>query len=100
MEPKQLGFLVKAVYDILPTPVNFKLKGLKISNLCKACGKSNLKHVLSGCQFSLRSYRWRHNEIFGIIAKIAKICCETADKISCIKQVYNLLKKETFRNST
>ena len=25
MEPKQLGFLIKAVYDILPTPVNLKL---------------------------------------------------------------------------
>ena len=24
MEPKQLGFLIKAVYDILPTPVNLK----------------------------------------------------------------------------
>ena len=48
MEPKQLGFLNKAVYDILPTPVNFKLWGLTISNLCKACGKiGNLKHVLT-----------------------------------------------------
>ena len=25
MEPKQLGILIKAVYDILPTPVNLKL---------------------------------------------------------------------------
>ena len=25
MEPKQLGFFIKAVYNILPTPVNFKL---------------------------------------------------------------------------
>ena len=25
MEPKQLGFLIKAVHDILPTPVNLKL---------------------------------------------------------------------------
>ena len=25
MEPKQLGFLIKAVYDILPTPENLKL---------------------------------------------------------------------------
>ena len=25
MEPKQLGFLIKAVYDILPTPVDLKL---------------------------------------------------------------------------
>ena len=49
MEPKQLGFLIKAVYDILLTPVNLKLWGLSKSNLCKACGKiANLKHVLTG----------------------------------------------------
>ena len=69
MEPKQFGFLIKAVYDILPTPVNLKLWGLSTSNLCKACGKiANHKHVLTGCQYSLRSYTWRHNEILGIIA--------------------------------
>ena len=28
---------------------------------------------------------WRRNEILGIIAEIAKMCCETANKISCIK---------------
>ena len=71
MEPKQLGFLIKAVYDILPTPVNLKLWGLSTSNLCKACGKiANLKHILTGCQYSLRSYTWRHNEMLGIIAEI------------------------------
>ena len=73
MEPKQLGFLIKAVFDILLTPVNLKLWGLSTSNLCKACGKiANLKHVLTGFQYSLRSYTWRHNEILGIIAEIAK----------------------------
>ena len=86
MEPKQLGFLIKAVYDILHTPVDLKLCGLSTSNLYKACGKiANLIHVLTGCQYSLRSYMWRHNEILGIIAEIAKMCCETANKISCIK---------------
>ena len=85
MELKQLGFLVKAVYDILPTPVNLKLWGLSISNLCKACGKiANLKHVLTECKYSLRCYTWRQNEILGIIADIAKMCCETANKIWCI----------------
>ena len=45
MEPKQLGFLIKAV--------NLRLWGLSTSNLCKACGKiANLKHVLTGCQHS------------------------------------------------
>ena len=86
MEPKQLGFLIKAVYDILPTPVSLKLWGLSTSNLCKACEKiSNLKHVQTGCQYSLRSYTWRHNEILGIITEIAKMCCETANETSCIK---------------
>ena len=58
---------------ILPTPVNFKLWGLSTSNLSK--------HVLTGCEYSLRSYTWRHNEILGIIAEIAKMCCETANEI-------------------
>ena len=94
MEPKQLGFLIKAVYDILPTPVNLKLVGLSTSNLCKACGKiANLKHVLTGCQYSLRSYTWIHNEIFGIIAEIAKMCCETANEISCIKTNIQFVKE-------
>ena len=49
MEPKQLGFLIKAVYDILPTPVSLRHWGLSTSNFYKACGKiANLKHVW-GC---------------------------------------------------
>ena len=73
MEPKQLSFLIKAVYDILPTPVNLKYWGLSTSNLCNACGKiANLKHVPTGYQYSLRSYTWRHNEILGIIGEIVK----------------------------
>ena len=45
IKPKQLSFLIKAIYDILPKPVNLKLWGLNTSNLCKACGKIvNLKH--------------------------------------------------------
>ena len=94
MEPKQSGFLVKAVYDILPTPVNLKLWGLSISNQCKACGKiANLKHFLTGCQYSIRSYSWRHNEILGIIAEIAKMCCETANEISCVKTNIQFFKE-------
>ena len=93
-EPKQLGFLIKAVYDILPTPVNLKFWGLSTFNLFKACGKiANLRHVLTGCQYSLRSYTWRHNEIFGIIAEIAKICSETANEISCIKTSIQFVKE-------
>ena len=94
MESKQLGFLIKAVYDILPTPVNLKLWGLSTSNLCKACEKlANLKHVLTGCQYFLRSYTWRHNEVLGIIAEIAKMCCETANEIPSIKTNIQFVKE-------
>ena len=94
MAPKQLGFLIKAFYDILATPVNLKLVGLSISNLRKICGKiANLKHVLTGCQYSLRNYTRRHNEILGIIALIAKMCCETTNKISCIKANKQFVKE-------
>ena len=32
MEPKKLSFLIKAVYDVLPTPVNLHAWGLTTSN--------------------------------------------------------------------
>ena len=93
-EPKQLGFLIKAVYDILPTPVNLELWGLSTFNLCKACGNiAKLKHVLTGCQYSLESYMWRHNKLLGIIAEIAKMCCETANEIPCIKTNIQCVKE-------
>ena len=94
MEPKQLGFLIKAVYDILPTPVNLKLWGLSTADLCETCGKmANLKHVLTECQYSQESCMWRQNEILGIIAKVAKMSRETANKISCIKTSILFIKE-------
>jgi len=81
MEPKKLSFLIKAVYDILPTPVNLHVWGLATSDLCKACGKTaSLKHILTGCEYALRSYTWRHNEVLEIVAEASKIGCETANK--------------------
>ena len=100
MEPKQLRFLIKAVYDILTTPVYLKLWGLSTSYFCKACGKiAYLKYVLTGCQCFLKCYTWRHNEILGIIAEIARMSCETANRISCIKTSIQLKKKKRFENS-
>ena len=48
MEPKKLSFLIKAVYDVLPTPVNLHTWGLTTSDRCRACGKTaSLKHILT-----------------------------------------------------
>ena len=81
MEPKKLSFLIKAVYDVLPTPVNLHGRRLAISDQWRACGKTaSLKHILTGCEYALRSYTWRHNEVLEIFAEASKIYCETANK--------------------
>ena len=81
MEPKKLSFLIKAVYDVLPTPVNLHAWGLTTSDPCRACGKTaSLKHILNGCEYALRSYTWRHNDVLGIFSVVSKTCCETANK--------------------
>ena len=76
-----LSFLIKAVYDILPTPVNLHAWGLTTSDRCRACGKTaSLKHILTGCKYAQRSYTWRHNEVLEIFSEVSKTCCETANK--------------------
>ena len=81
IEPKKLSFLIKAVYDVLSTPVNLHDWGLTTSDRCIACGKTaNLKHILTGCEYALRSHTWRHNEVLEIFAEVSNICCVTAKK--------------------
>ena len=81
MEPKRLSFLVKSVYNVIPTPVNLHTRGLTSSIRCRACGKTaSLKHILTGCEYVLRRYTWTYNEVLEIFAETSKICCETANK--------------------
>ena len=77
MEPKKLSFLIKAVNDVLPTPVNLYAWGLTTSDRCRACGKTeSLKHILTGCEYALRSYTWKHNEVLEIFAEVSKTLCD------------------------
>ena len=32
------------------------------------------------CEYTLRSYTWRHNEILESFSEVSKTCCETAKK--------------------
>ena len=81
MEPKKFSFHIKAVYDVLPTPVNLHAWGLTTSDRCRACGKTaSLKHILTGCEYALRSYTWRHNEVLENFAEVSKTCYETINK--------------------
>ena len=81
MEQNELSFLIKAVYDVLPIPVNLYAWWLTTSDRCRACGETaSLKHILTECEYALRSYTCRHNEVLGIFSEVSKTCCETANK--------------------
>ena len=81
MEPPKLSFLIKAVYDVLLTPVNLHAWGLTTSDQCRECGKTaSLKFIHTGYEYALRSYTWKHIEVHKIFTEVAKICCETVNE--------------------
>ena len=55
-------------------------------------------HIIPGCEYSLRSYTWRHNEVLEIFAETAKICCETVNKAlnNIINRAIQFVKEEKF----
>ncbi|XP_063062183.1 uncharacterized protein LOC134455057 [Engraulis encrasicolus] len=66
LEPYHISFLLRYVYDTLPSPVHLHTWSLREDPLCKLCGKrGTLAHILSGCKTSLTQgrYRWRHDKV-------------------------------------
>ena len=67
-----IRFLIRSVYDTLPSPTNLLIWKKTETPLCQLCGKTgSLKHILSSCQTALADgrYRWRHNQILKDIAE-------------------------------
>ena len=67
----KLQFMVKAVYDLLPTPANKNTWFRTKEHMCPLCGKNGtLNHVLSGCKVALQQgrYTWRHDKVLREIA--------------------------------
>ena len=72
MEGKRLSFMIRAVYDVLPTPQNLH-QWLGEDPNCAICqSPANLKHILCGCKTSLAQgrYTWRHNKVLRQLADI------------------------------
>ena len=88
VEPEKFSFFIKAVNDVLPTPVkDISVWALTTSDWCRAGWKTaSLKHILTGCEYALKSYTWRH-KVFEIFTEAAKICCETVNK--ALKNITN-----------
>jgi len=70
-EPLRTQFLLKSVYDLLPTPANLKRWGKESEEKCVLCGKrGTLSHLLTGCAVALGQgrYRWRHDRVLRVLA--------------------------------
>ena len=64
MAPLRISFIIRAIYDQLPTRANLAKWKLTQDDKCPLCGGvETLNHVLSACRVSLSSgrYTWRHN---------------------------------------
>jgi hypothetical protein len=72
-EPTRLSFLLRSVYDLLPSPTNLYRWGLSDDPKCHLCSKQGtLEHVLSSCSTALSQgrYRWRHDMVLRELANL------------------------------
>ena len=70
MSDSSFSFLVKAVYDLLPTPDN-KNVWFGEEEGCELCGvRGTLQHILTGCKVALCQgrYKWRHDQVLRELA--------------------------------
>ncbi|GFN94045.1 reverse transcriptase [Plakobranchus ocellatus] len=66
MTPLRISFLIRSVYDLLPSNVNLVRWGKKDGPTCPLCqGRKTTEHVLSSCKVAIlrEQYTWRHNRI-------------------------------------
>lgn len=71
-EPHRITFLIRAVYDVLPSPANLFTWGKVETPNCPLCSaRGTLEHILSSCAKALGQgrYTWRHNQVLKPIAE-------------------------------
>ena len=101
----RISFLIRSVYDMLPSPVNLFRWKIFDSALCR-CGKlGTMRHILSNCALGLtHRYTWRHNQVLRVLAveidKRLKLInsgkkpkVERRSKIRFVKAGHSALKK-------
>ncbi|GFN80234.1 polyprotein [Plakobranchus ocellatus] len=66
MAPLRISFLIRSVYDLLPSNANLVRWGKKDDPTCPLCqGRQTTEHVLSSCKVALSQGRYtcRHNRV-------------------------------------
>ena len=87
----RLSFLLRAAYDVLPSPVNLVRWKIQDDDKCR-CGKvGTMKHILSNCRLSLDRYTWRHNEVLRILYREL---CKIVDDINSGKKPQRSTSKQ------
>jgi hypothetical protein len=96
MEPYRTKFLLRAVYDVLPSPVNLCTTWkLADDPNCPLCGRpANLKHIMSGCPTALQKgrYRWRHDQTVAVIAHHLQLALNKQSKQEPCKRYATFVK--------
>ena len=103
-----LKFLIKSVYDLLPTPANKNVWFNTEENRCALCDQAGtLNHILSGCKVALQQgrYKWRHDKVLRELAywveeKKRTNNAKPAEKRQKINFVKAGEKKKSVKNST
>ena len=73
MAPLRISFILRSVYDLLPSNTNLVKWGKSNNSACPLCqGKQTVEHVLSSCKTALSSgrYTWRHNQVLKEVAQV------------------------------
>ncbi len=70
MEASNISFIIRATYDVLPSPKNLH-QWYDEDPICALCPTpATLKHILTGCKTSLIQgrYTWRHKQVLKSLA--------------------------------
>ena len=76
MSPYRLAFVIRSIYDQLPSRDNLRRWGLTEDCKCELCGESEtLHHVLSNCKYALDNCRYtcRHNKVLKEVVEATKM---------------------------
>ena len=70
MESNRLSFIIRATYDVLPSPTNLHLWFGEDPDCLQCAAPASLKHILVGGKTSLTQgrYTWRHNQVLKCLA--------------------------------
>ena len=64
----RLSFLLRSIYDMLPSPANLVRWKISEMNKCQCGQLGTLCHILFACPMGLKvRYTWRHNQVLRII---------------------------------